>query len=566
LLGLVPLSLTALLVTLAVLQYRWLGELSANERRRMNTAARANVTSIARQFDDEIAAAANAVEIDADTLAQLDAGRVVARWDRWAATAPEPALVADVYVATADGPTLVLRRLDRTARTFVEVPWPASLARVPEVVARDFRKSVTSPQRWADGGVPAIFSRIVDVAFFTTTRDADVDALVKRLRGERAPRIRGYSITVLSFDAIADSLLPSIVRRYVTDDAYRVAVVRRSDRHVLWSSARGPVDDPDAAAGILAVTAPAVTIPLQRTAVLDSPTRPEARVIALGTARPSPPQWDLVIVHRDGSVDAAVTRVRRRNLAVGSSILAVLAAGMWFVLLYARRAEALARQQLDFVSAMSHELRTPVAVVSAAADNLARGVVDTRERGREYGEVLRREANRLSSMIEQVLEFARLRSVQRGTRLPFDLRDAVADAVDATSALAADAQRRLDVSLPDEPLMLAGDRAAVARATENLLVNAIKHGDGGTRIAVEVLARERHASVRVTDDGPGIPADEQRHLLEPFFRGRRAIDAQIPGSGLGLALVQRIAAAHRGRVTFESREGEGARFTMEFRR
>ena len=117
-------------------------------------------------------------------------------------------------------------------------------------------------------------------------------------------------------------------------------------------------------------------------------------------------RWVLMAKHRSGSLEAAVAAVRTRNLIVSSSILLLLTVVIGLIVVSARRAQELARQQMEFVAAVSHELRTPVSVIGAAAGNLADGVVGDPERVRKYGATIQGEARRLGETVERVLQLA----------------------------------------------------------------------------------------------------------------------------------------------------------------
>ena len=116
--------------------------------------------------------------------------------------------------------------------------------------------------------------------------------------------------------------------------------------------------------------------------------------------------WRLVAKHRAGSLEAAVAAARTRNFVLSSGILALLATAIGLIVVSARRADRLARQQLEFVAAVSHELRTPVSVIGAAAGNLADGVVDEPGRVKKYGATIQAEARRLGETVERVLQLA----------------------------------------------------------------------------------------------------------------------------------------------------------------
>ena len=120
--------------------------------------------------------------------------------------------------------------------------------------------------------------------------------------------------------------------------------------------------------------------------------------------------WDLRVQHRAGSLDAAVAAARRRNLSLSGGVLALLGVAVALIAVSARRAQSLARQQLEFVAAVSHELRTPVAVINSAAGNLADGVVGDPARVKRYGATIQTEARRLGETVERVLQLAGLGS------------------------------------------------------------------------------------------------------------------------------------------------------------
>src|SRR5204863_3808709 len=129
----------------------------------------------------------------------------------------------------------------------------------------------------------------------------------------------------------------------------------------------------------------------------------------------------------------------RRNLLVSTSILGVLGLSVGFLVLSTRRAQDLARRQLEFVATVSHELRTPLAVIRSAADNLADGVVSDEARIRQYGQLVRREGLRLTDLVEQILEFAGLQSGQKTmTPRPVDVRGLLREVVAAAQSAGPD--------------------------------------------------------------------------------------------------------------------------------
>jgi signal transduction histidine kinase len=274
--------------------------------------------------------------------------------------------------------------------------------------------------------------------------------------------------------------------------------------------------------------------------------------------------WQVLLKHRAGSLEAAVERVRRRNLLMSFGMLALLAVSVGLVLVSARRAERLASQQMDFVATVSHELRTPLAVIRSAGQNLAAGVVQDPKR---YGDLIENEGRRLTDMVEQTLALAGLSGERKPvSQQPVDAGD-IARAVLASPETTSRADGvQIDLRVAAElPLVLA-DEMLLRRGVQNLVGNALKYGAEGGWLGVAVDAsgsrRGREVRITVSDRGPGVAAEDLPHIFDPFYRGRRAVADQVQGNGLGLHLVRRIAEAHGGKVSVRTAPGEGAAFTI----
>jgi signal transduction histidine kinase len=277
--------------------------------------------------------------------------------------------------------------------------------------------------------------------------------------------------------------------------------------------------------------------------------------------------WTLLLQHGAGSLDAAVGRVRARNLWLSFGILSVLAASAGLVLVNARRSEKLAAQQLDFVATVSHELRTPVAVIRSAAQNLAAGVVHEPAQAKRYGALIEAEGRRLTDMVEQVLEYAGLSDTKRvPANRPVDTGRLVRDVVTSSESLPEADRVTFEVRIDDGAPAVMAEEDSIRRALLNLVGNALKYAADGGWIGVSVSRgtgrNEGYVSIAVADRGRGIPAEDLAHIFTPFYRGAYARDRQIHGNGLGLSLVKRIAEAHGGRVTVKSAPGEGSTFTL----
>lgn len=281
--------------------------------------------------------------------------------------------------------------------------------------------------------------------------------------------------------------------------------------------------------------------------------------------------WRLVAQHRRGSLDRAVDAGHRLHLSIILVVLLLMAGVLYQLLAATRKASRLAAQQLEFITGITHELRTPLAGIRSLGQNLAHGVVQGSDQVKRYGSLIEREESRLSRTIEQVLNFSGILSGQKTLDLEsVEVKTVISDALDSVEPLARESRVRIEETTSPEALWVSADRAALRRALENLLTNAIKYGGEDQSVMVEsqgvTLGRKEWVDISVLDHGPGIPREEREHLFKPFYRSPQVRDAQHPGSGLGLSLVRRILEAHGGEVLLESQEDEGSTFTLRIPR
>ncbi len=216
--------------------------------------------------------------------------------------------------------------------------------------------------------------------------------------------------------------------------------------------------------------------------------------------------------------------------------------------------------QRRFIHEASHELRNPLAVIRTNVDVVLGDPDAGDEELRQAGEVVARSAERMTTLVDDLLAYARLG--QRPTREEtFDL-GAVVD--DLGAEFAAPAETRgleLEVRRPPGELRICGDAPAVRRAVANLLANAVRLAPAGTRVTIAAGRRDAWAWVSVTDEGPGIDPHDHDRVFQRFWRSPAAGDDRHR-SGLGLAIVRQIAEAHGGRVELDSAPGRGSTFVV----
>jgi len=277
--------------------------------------------------------------------------------------------------------------------------------------------------------------------------------------------------------------------------------------------------------------------------------------------------WTVVVGDRNGSSETARFASRRRLLLSGMALVAVLfVASSYFIGRAFSRELSLARLKSDFVSAVSHEFRTPLATLHQLTENLAEGRVTGEERRLAYYEAQVRATGRLTRLVERLLDFGRMEAGAFRYRLePVPLDEIVRSVVDEFEHLVSTTGHRIDLSIdPDlEPVRV--DKEAMAQAIWNLLDNAIKYSPDDSTVWIEVARKDRFAAIRVRDEGTGIADEEQKEIFRKFVRGSAARESAVKGTGIGLAMVDYIIRAHKGRVQVDSRPGQGSTFTILLR-
>ena len=551
------------LAMLGVLQYRWLREVADAQRSRMRGDAASRAATIAHAFDREITFAFLMLRLDMSTAtASRDAAAYAARYDEYRRAARWPALVRGVFLYTPG--QSALRRFSPEDRQLLPAEWPKELQPIRERLAAG---PEAGPVPAVVPEVPALLAPVTPGLLGAEPAGPGQHMTIRKVIAEP---VGPCTILELDRNVLIGRVLPQITAESLSAagaSELEASVVDATNGAVLFGPAGS--GEGDAGADLLRLRLEELDATLLRSlapnlAPAQNAPRGSFRLVetVAGKDAAVPPAggWRLILRHKRGSVDRAVEAALWRNLAVAFSVLAVLGASVVLIAASAHRARALAQRQMDFVAAVSHELRTPLAVIRSAGDNLADGVVSDPPQVKRYGGLVRDEGLRLTEMVEQVLSFAGAdaRSVHRQ---PVDL-GAVVERALKTASDGALVERDF---APDAPRAM-GDAAALERAVGNLVGNARKYAGEGAAVGVRIESRPAatppEIAVVVWDRGPGILPEDRERLFEPFFRGRNARDAQAAGSGLGLAVVRRIAESLGGRVEVQSVPGEGASFAL----
>ena len=258
-------------------------------------------------------------------------------------------------------------------------------------------------------------------------------------------------------------------------------------------------------------------------------------------------------------------RARRLTLVYASLnivIVVVIVAGVYLTIKDMNRELEISRLKSDFVSNVSHELKTPLSLIRMFSETLLLGRVKE-ERKQEYYTVINKESERLTALINNVLDFSKIDAGRRSYDVaPAHVGDVIENTLAAYQYELRKDQFTVDVEIdPDLPETLLDDDA-IAQALLNLLNNAVKYSREEKYIKVSATQRDGMIHVSVTDHGIGISKEDQKRLFEMFFRARDERVRSTRGTGLGLAITRHTVEAHGGTVSVESTEGQGSTFTI----
>lgn len=224
---------------------------------------------------------------------------------------------------------------------------------------------------------------------------------------------------------------------------------------------------------------------------------------------------------------------------------------------------ALARLKSDFVSNVSHELRTPLALIRLYAETLELGRITTQEKKQQYYRIVRKESERLTALINNILDFSRIEAGRkeyefRNTDIAELVRNTLESYRYQIEQQGFSFEENIDSNLPAVPV----DREAIARALVNLVNNALKYSTDEKFLGVKLYRENGAVKLEVADHGIGIARRDQSKIFEKFYRAGDPLVHNTKGSGLGLSLVRHITHAHGGEIAVESTPGKGSKFTL----
>jgi signal transduction histidine kinase/tetratricopeptide (TPR) repeat protein len=298
--------------------------------------------------------------------------------------------------------------------------------------------------------------------------------------------------------------------------------------------------------------------------VFPSNPTPTVQVLAAANLVQFFPQWQLVLFDKKGkNVEHIVRREKQLYGVALCGIFLLILTGIVVTMKAATHEADMARLKSEFVSNVTHELKTPLALIRLFGETLEMDQVKDAEKRKEFSGIIARESQRLSYLIDNVLNFSKIESGQKEyTFAKEDLVKVVSSTLEAYKFYLKDHGFEIDVSVPEGPVFVSIDKDAISQALLNLLSNAEKYSIERKYIGVKVSLKDEEVWIVVEDKGPGIPKTGLKQIFDKFYRGEHGAARDVQGSGLGLTIVKHIVENHGGRITVESEEGKGSRFTI----
>jgi signal transduction histidine kinase len=601
--------MVGLLVTVAVLQYRWTTEASSAEEMRIGAELESLMTKWHGDLYGEFSAICVAMQVGPDAGARDTWNDYLERYVEWNFALPHeslpyvyrnPDLVGEIYIWETNErtePRLFWLSLDTRKIEPIDVPrefvtlldrLQANSASLSTALrAWQLPGQLAQPSPGINAIPPARTSGTNPIAGWQF--DENVPAIVHPIFHHGADKSLSsrspvdWIIITLDMNVLRKRVLPELSTRYfggLEGLDYKVAVVANGPSpRTIYSSDPGfdvsqlrKIDSTMSIFGLQTTPDPGgFKQPIKNGRSLRSA---EWRSLSGPVWFPviqyelHPQSWFLEIQRRAGPLQSVIDGVRRNNLAISRFVLLLLALNITVLSLGGLRSHNFAKLQMDFVASVSHELRTPLTAIFSAGENIRDGVVSKRSDLAEYGSIVMAQSRQLMNHVDRILLFASIRSGKdRYTLRPLQVSEIFACVSTNMEPLLAEESCVLEKWVePGLPSVL-GDMLALCGCLENLLTNAVKYCGNDPHIRMfaglgQLNNVQQEVTISVEDHGIGIAASELSEIFEPFYRSPQATEAQIHGTGLGLSLAKHLAEAMGGRLSVTSEIGVGSIFTL----
>jgi signal transduction histidine kinase len=283
---------------------------------------------------------------------------------------------------------------------------------------------------------------------------------------------------------------------------------------------------------------------------------------AIRPAAESQLPWTLYVTGAPNPPGAGLPESQRFLLLAIGVMVVFLVAVTYFIARAIRREMEVSRMQSDFVSTVSHEFRSPLTSIRQLSEILELGRVPSEERRQVYYSTLVRETQRLQRLVEALLNFGRMEAGARPYRFEEIETSSLVHRVAGEFETQLAEGRRIELSGPEATCPIHADPDALSVVLRNLIDNALKYSPEHPAIWVQWGLERAQVAIRVRDEGLGITVAERKAIFRKFVRGSAAAAANVKGSGVGLAMVKHIIAAHHGDIRVDSTPGAGSTFTV----
>lgn len=274
--------------------------------------------------------------------------------------------------------------------------------------------------------------------------------------------------------------------------------------------------------------------------------------------------WKVALFDSTGkTIQQLSARERHLYLGLFIGILFVMLMGIIILSRAVIHESEISRMKSEFVSNVTHELKTPLSLIRMFGETLDSGIVKEEVKRREFYSIIRKESERLTHLINNVLDYSQIDSGTRAYELgETDLVTVIRQSLEAYKFHIRDLGFEIESTMPEEALMTKIDKDAISQAFLNLLNNAVKYSEERKHIRVEIVRETNTVLISVIDQGIGIAREELKKIFDKFYRVPNNKIKKTRGSGLGLTLTRHIVEAHHGKIEVESEPGRGSRFSI----
>jgi two-component system phosphate regulon sensor histidine kinase PhoR len=277
------------------------------------------------------------------------------------------------------------------------------------------------------------------------------------------------------------------------------------------------------------------------------------------------PNLSLGIEMRGGNINDLVLQRFYTNIIILVFLLIILIIGIILIFYNLRKELRLAQLKSDFIANVSHELRTPLALISMYSETLVLDRLKSDEKKKEYYSVIHSETNRLSKIVNSILNFSKMEGPSRKYNFESCNLCEISDEIFETYNYHIKTKGfTYTINCQEHIENINIDKDAVSESIINLIDNAMKYSNERKEFIITISSNDRGPVWEIKDFGIGIGNQDQKKIFDKFFRVSSGLVNNTKGTGLGLSLVKQIMTAHNGDIFVESKVGEGSTFKLQF--